>query len=333
MSAKAQQHESDQAEAKKAEQPARYESPAAQTPIVHFMLAYDPAADDPFREQEFGPDGTMGWAYAPQLKQLVAEAWESLAIDERPRWGCLILEGSAAYPTYGFPSTDVGQLRAAIASRIRTLTGGAGGHCQPIRIRTECHINVSVCSGNLVARLLELWQGEIADSSPAVWSQPRWLTADDPAIEEELAMSTFRSFVDEVDVDEAGQITEVIDRLDREGSRIVKPIAAALQRLLDKVGGRQFGSLEANQMVASRIQVFLTKWNLRLACPRLIDGRQCGVPSLIHCKAVRRTKHGSFEFRHMSQGRQMTHTGFATIPTNLRVVSALPDRRRKVYGG
>ena len=65
---------------------------------------------------------------------------------------------------------------------------------------------------------------------------------------------------------------------------------------------------------------------VRVVCPR----PDCNEPSSIRCQAAGRTKHGSFEFEHLRNGRLISHAASVTIPPDLRLVPAPPNPRRKL---
>jgi len=101
-----------------------------------------------------------------------------------------------------------------------------------------------------------------------------------------------------------------------------RPVVKQVQQFLDQLEGQSFGSLEANQAVASALQFLLNRLGLRVECPR------CGRPAIFRCRSSRSPTTPSFQFEHFEEGRRTNHVGTTTWPA-LRLVPAPPDRRRK----
>lgn len=125
-------------------------------------------------------------------------------------------------------------------------------------------------------------------------------------------------------LDSTDQVLEVFIRLNAHIDDLLEPVRADLQAVLDRLAGRNFGSLEANQAVAVAIQQLLIRLERRVRC------QGCGQPASLRCRLTTQSKSGCFQFDHRFGGRSTNHMGPTSLP-RLELVPLPPDRRRRDF--
>jgi hypothetical protein len=118
-------------------------------------------------------------------------------------------------------------------------------------------------------------------------------------------------------------IAGLLERLSDLASTPPDVVKSNLELVLERLGGEEFGSLDANRSVAEGIHRLVERLALRVACPR------CGVPAYFACTPAGRAKNGVFVFQHPINGKQKIHFTAAALPRNLRAIPAPADQRRR----
>jgi hypothetical protein len=102
------------------------------------------------------------------------------------------------------------------------------------------------------------------------------------------------------------------------------PTIQEIEKLVNKLCGKSFGSFDANYIAAQEIQGMLNDLGLRIACPKA----RCHKPSSLHCTTAKRTKHGKFVFIHPGLRGQAHHGGWITLPQQLSLIPSTARSRR-----
>lgn len=97
-------------------------------------------------------------------------------------------------------------------------------------------------------------------------------------------------------------------------------IRSALEQRLAVLSGWNFGSLEQNQVFATRVQELLDRHGLRVQCP------ECGAPAIVRCQNTGNAKTGVFLYDHYLDAGRTFHGGPTTWP---RVALVPKPARRK----
>jgi len=97
-----------------------------------------------------------------------------------------------------------------------------------------------------------------------------------------------------------------------------------VEKLVNKLSGKSFGSFEANQIAAQEIQGALSDLGFRIACPKA----RCRAAATLHCTPGKRMKHGMFVFVHSVSGGQAHHGGWVSLPVKMLLVP-IPVRTRR----
>jgi hypothetical protein len=118
-------------------------------------------------------------------------------------------------------------------------------------------------------------------------------------------------------------VFETLAELDVRINEVLQPIVDQLQAVLNGLGGKSFGTVEANQRAASHVQRLLNRLGKRVRCPK----KGCGQPAILRCHGGAGKGSGVFQFEHSTGGRKTTHLAAATLP-ELRIVEPRPDKRK-----
>lgn len=130
------------------------------------------------------------------------------------------------------------------------------------------------------------------------------------------------------DVVELAPESKYFDGLLSELDEMRRPLIRKLQRRLESLAGKHFGSLESNRAFTRKLREILSQLNARVACGKT----GCDQPSFIVCTPASRARNGSFQFQHSgAEGKLVTHTGSKALP-RLHLVSPPADARRKANG-
>lgn len=97
-------------------------------------------------------------------------------------------------------------------------------------------------------------------------------------------------------------------------------IRITLEQRLAGLSGWNFGSLEQNQVFATRVQELLDRHGLRVQCP------ECGAPAIVRCQNTGNAKTGVFLYDHYLDAGRTFHGGPTTWP---RVALVPKPARRK----
>ncbi len=102
------------------------------------------------------------------------------------------------------------------------------------------------------------------------------------------------------------------------------PTIHEVENLINKLGGKSFGSYKANQIAAQEIQGILNDLGFRIACPKI----GCNKVATLHCTTGTRTKNGVFVFVHPRSTGQAHHGGYAALPKNFELLPLPPGKKQ-----
>jgi hypothetical protein len=103
-----------------------------------------------------------------------------------------------------------------------------------------------------------------------------------------------------------------------------EPTIPEVEELINRLGGKSFGSFEANHIAAQEIQGMLNDLGLRIACPRV----GCRKDAMLYCTTGKGSKNGIFVFVHPRPGGQARHGGWASLPQRVSLIP-VPTRRAR----
>jgi hypothetical protein len=95
-----------------------------------------------------------------------------------------------------------------------------------------------------------------------------------------------------------------------------EPTIPEVEKLINRLGGKSFGSFEANHIAAQELQGLLSDLGLRVACPK----KNCGQPASLYHRVAGRARNGVFVFSHAGTAGTAYHAGSSWLPDEIRLV-------------
>lgn len=104
------------------------------------------------------------------------------------------------------------------------------------------------------------------------------------------------------------------------------PTIQEIEKLVNQLAGKSFGSFRANQLAAQEIQALCKDLDLRIACPK----PGCKKPATLTLTTARGGISGYFVFIHSAGPRkQERHGGLSKLPEKIVLTSVLSGSYRK----